>query len=75
MNNRQIREEIDQYSDAHIRFLINQFVHSERDMAILKRKLLDDITFEILAEEFGLSVRGAKSIVYKGQLKIYKHIR
>ena len=75
MDSRQIRDEIDQYSDTYIRFLIDQFIHSERDRAVLKRKLLDDITFEELAEEFSLSVRGTKSIVYKGQIKIYKHIR
>ena len=74
MDSRQIRDEIDQYSDSHIRYLINEYIHSERDRAILKRKLLDDITFEKLAEEFDLSVRRAKTIVYKGQLKIYKHI-
>ena len=75
MDNRQIRDEIDQYSDGHIRQLINEYIHSERDRAILKRKLLDDIVFEQLAEEFGLSVRRAKTIVYNGRLKIYKHIR
>ena len=74
MDTRQIRDEIDRFSDAHIRFLIDQFIHSERDRAILKRKLLDDITFERLAEEFDLSVRRTKTIVYNGQMKIYKHI-
>lgn len=42
--------------------------------AIMKRKLLDKITFEKLAEEFDLSVRRTKDIVYNGQWKIYKHI-
>ena len=74
MDNRQIRDEIDEYSDEHIRFLIDQYIHSERDRAILKRKLLDDITYERLAEEFDLSVRRTKSIVYNGQMKVYKHI-
>ena len=74
MDNRQIREEIDQYSNTHIRHLIDEYIHSERDRAILKRKLLDDITFERLAEEFDLSVRMTKTIVYKGQMKVYRHI-
>lgn len=74
MDNRQIRDEIDEYSDEHIRFLIDQYIHSERDRAILKRKLLNDITYERLAEEFDLSVRRTKSIVYNGQMKVYKHI-
>ena len=74
MDNRQIREELDQYSNTHIRHLIDEYIHSERDRAILKRKLLDDITFERLAEEFDLSVRMTKTIVYKGQMKVYAHI-
>ena len=74
MDNRQIREELDEYSDDYIRFLIDQFVHSERDRFILKRKILDKITFEKLAEEVGLSVRRTKTIVYNGQWKIYKHV-
>lgn len=74
MDNRQIRDEIDQYSDTRIRHLIDEYVHSERDRAILKRKLLDRVTFERLAEEFQLSVRRTKDIVYKGQWLIYKHI-
>lgn len=32
------------------------------------------ITYERLAEEFDLSVRCVKQIVYKGQEKIFKHI-
>ena len=74
MDNRQIREELDQYSDDYIRFLIDQFVHSERDRFILKRKILDKITFEKLAEEVGLSVRRTNTIVYNGQWKIYRHV-
>ena len=74
MDNRQIREEIDKYSTDHIVRLIDQDIHSERDRAILKRKLLDDIVFEQMEEEFTLSVRRLKSIVYKGQEKIFRHI-
>ena len=74
MDNRQIREEIDKYSADHIVRLIDQYIHSERDRAILKRKLLDDIVFEKMEEEFTLSVRRLKSIVYKGQEKIFRHI-
>ena len=74
MDTKQIREEIDQYSTEHIDFLIGQWVHSERNRAILRRKLLDDITFERMEEEFGLSVRRLKSIVYSEQVKIFRHI-
>ena len=45
---------------------IDQWIFSERDRAILKRRLLDGICFEPLAEEFQLSVQQVKTIVYRG---------
>ena len=74
MDTRQIRDEIDEYSTDHINYLIDQFIHSERDRAILRRNLIDDIIFEDLEEEFQLSVRRLKTIVYKGMAKIFRHI-
>lgn len=44
--------------------------NAERDRKILARRLFDGITFERLAEEFDLSVRCTKMIVYKGTNKI-----
>ena len=74
MDTRQIREEIDLYSTDQIVFLIEQYIHSERDRAIVRRNLIDNIIFEDLEEEFGLSVRRLKDIVYKGMEKIFRHI-
>lgn len=54
--------------------LIEQWIFSERDRAIIKRRLLDGICFEPLAEEFDLSVRQIQKIVYKAQEKLLKHI-
>ena len=48
--------------------------NAERDRTIIRRRLFDGITFERLAEEFDLSVRQVKYIVYKCEDKIYKHI-
>lgn len=50
--------------------LIDRWIFNERDRAILKRRLLDGICFEPLAEEFNLSVRQVQKIVYKSQNKI-----
>ena len=74
MDTRQIRDEIDDYSTDHINYLIEQYIHSERNRAIVRRNLIDDIIFEDLETEFGLSVRALKDIVYKGMAKIFKHI-
>lgn len=54
--------------------LIEDYIFHERNRAILKRRMLDGIHFEPLAEEFDLSVRQVKNIVYKNQEIIFRHI-
>ena len=58
-------------TNSEIDALINDWIHSERDRQILHRRLVDGICFEPLAEEFGLSERQIKNIVYKGTTKIF----
>lgn len=62
-----------EYTNSQIREIISEHIHSERDRKILCRRLIDGITFEKLAEEFDLSVRQTKSIVYRCEDKIFKH--
>ena len=69
------KEEMIEYSNTQISNLIDEYVHSERDRAILKRRLIDGIYYEPLAEEFELSVRHIKSIIYKEQEKIFTKLR
>lgn len=54
--------------------LIDEWIFHERNRAILKRRLLDGITFERLAEEFDMSVRQIKQIVYTSETQLFKHI-
>lgn len=54
--------------------LIDQWIFKERDRAILKRRLLDGVCYEPLAEEFDLSVQQTKTIVYKTTERLIKHI-
>lgn len=51
--------------NSEIIYIIDEYIHSERDRAIMKRKLVDDIHFEPLAEEFKLSVAQTKRIYKK----------
>lgn len=53
------------YTNSEIIEGIQELIHSERDRNILKRRLVDGITYEKLAEEFDLSVAQIKRIVYK----------
>ena len=60
-----------------IEHLIDEWIigkNSERDRAILKRRLLDGVCYEPLAEEFDLSVRQIKNIVYRSETRLFKHI-
>lgn len=61
-------------SRSQIEHLIDEWIFSERDRAILKRRMLDGICYEPLAEEFDLSVRQVKKIVYKSQEIIFRHV-
>lgn len=56
---------------SEIERLIDEWILNQRDRLILKRRLLDGITYERLAEEFDMSVRGIKNIVYKGEKRIF----
>ena len=62
-------------SRTEIENLIDEWIFSERDRKILKRRLLDGICYEPLAEEFDLSVKQIKNIVYKNEDKIFKKIK
>lgn len=62
-------------SRADMEVLIEQRIigrMAERNRKIITRRLLDGICFEPLAEEFDLSVRQVKNIVYKCQEKLFK---
>ena len=68
------KEEKINCSNSEIRNAIDEWIRSERDRAILKRRLIDGITYEVLAEEFDLSDRTVKSIVYKGMDRLCMHL-
>lgn len=59
------------YTNKEIAALIDDRIHSERDRRILKRRLIDGICYEPLAEEMGMSPRRIKTIVYRLEDKIF----
>lgn len=54
--------------------VIDQYIWSESHRAILKRRILDGVTMERLAEEFHYSPRQIKRIIYTGEEIIFRHI-
>ena len=63
---------IEYITNSQIIAVIDEYIHSERDRALLKRRFVDGICFEPLAEEFDISVLQAKRIVYKQGDKVLK---
>lgn len=68
-------KEVMEYTNSAIAHAIDEVIHSERDRSVLKRRLIDGILFEPLAEEFDLSVRQVKNIVYRGQERVFAYIK
>lgn len=62
------------YSRTELNEAIDEWILNEKHRAILKRRLLDGICFEPLAEEFDMSPRQIKRIVYKAQETLFRHI-
>ena len=65
------------YSRTELEAAINEYIvgrNAERDRKVIYRRLIDGICYEPLAEEFDLSVRQIKRIVYKCEEIIFRHI-
>lgn len=52
--------------------IIDEWIFSERDRRLIKRRLLDGILIEPLAEEFDLSVVQTQKIICKNQEILFK---
>ena len=62
-------------TNTQISHIIDEYIHSERDRALLKRRFIDGICYEPLAEEFDLSVVQTKRIVYKQGDKVLRKLK
>lgn len=54
--------------------LIDEWIFSERERDILKRRMLDGLTYEAVADEFGMSPRQIKTICRKRLDELIRHI-
>jgi DNA-directed RNA polymerase specialized sigma24 family protein len=54
--------------------LIDAYIFSERNRQIVKRRLIDGVCYEDLADEYGLSVNQIKTVCYRAIEKISAHI-
>lgn len=67
-------DEYDQIDRQGWESLIDRWIFDQRNREILKRRLLDGVRFEPLAEEFSLSVQQTKTIVKRGLDRLIRHI-
>lgn len=61
-------------STSEMQRLIDEYIFNDRDRRILKRRLIDGVCFDPLAEEFDLSVRQVKNIVYRSEQRLFRHL-
>lgn len=54
-------------TNSELNAMINERIHSKRDRNIMRRKMIDGITYEALAEEVGMSSRGVKYVVRRNR--------
>ena len=66
--------DLNDLSTKEIEYLIEQYIHNQVHREILKRRLMDHVKFESLAEEFNYSTRHIKRIVYNSQDILYKRL-
>ena len=63
-----------EYTNSEITRCISEHIHSQRDREILYKRLVDGLTFERLGEIFDMSDRQIKSIVYKNEQILFRHL-
>ena len=62
------------YSNSHIEYIIDEYVHNEKHRKLLKRRYIDGVCYEPLSEEFSLTPRQVKNIVRKYENIIFSHL-
>lgn len=55
------------YTNSQMRELIDEHIHSKRDREILKRRFIDGVHYEPLAEEYDMSRAQIVRIVKRGE--------
>ena len=55
-------------------FYIDEYIFNERNRMLLKRRILDGLTYERLAIEFDMSVRQIKYILKEKELYLFQII-
>lgn len=60
-----------EYTNSEVEKAIDELIHNARYRDILKDRLINGLTYEELAEKYNYSVTHIKTIVYKGEARIF----
>ena len=63
-----------EYTNSRIREIIGEYVHNSKHREMLFDRFIDGMSFERIAEKHDMSVRQTKTIIYKLQVTIFKHL-
>lgn len=66
----------DNWCRSQLEVVIREWINgpnADRNRRLVARRLFDGVTFERLAEEFGLSPRQTRTIYHKCEQIIYRH--
>lgn len=69
-----MKKQIPEYTNSQMSALIDEHIHHIRNRAILKMRYLDGMTYDQIAEELNMSTQQVKTIIYKMQQKLLKHL-
>lgn len=60
-----------EYTNSEVEKAISELIHNAKHRDILRDRLIDGLTYEELAEKHHYSVTHIKTIVYKGEARIF----
>ena len=65
---------LENITNSHIREVISEYIHSQRDREVLIDRYINGFTFEKIAEIHDMSTVQIKRIVYKNEMTVFKHL-
>lgn len=63
-----------EYTNSQVQYVIDEWIHSDKERKILRRRLIDGLTIEELAEEFDRSPRQMQRIINRLQTIVFLHL-
>ena len=63
-----------EYTNSEIQYIIDEWIHSQKDREILHLRLIDGLTIEELAERFDRSPRQMQRIINRLQTIVFLHL-